>query len=172
PGDSDGPAVRGGGSPVRSSPSPFLCSPTSCAHPRDALPPDRCCTARVGCVLHLHRRVTLDTLFEPLDRPPDLCHPALVPGGPSDELRPVTVLFADVVGSTGLGERLGPDEVKSLIGECVSRMSRTVEEFGGTIQAYMGDGICSYFGVPAAHEDDEERAARAALRILQVVAEY
>jgi class 3 adenylate cyclase len=89
-----------------------------------------------------------------------------------DELRPITALFADVVGSTSLGERLGPDEVKALIGECVSRMSRSVEEFGGTIQAYMGDGICAYFGLPAAHEDDEERAARAALRILQVVAEY
>jgi class 3 adenylate cyclase/predicted ATPase len=84
----------------------------------------------------------------------------------------MTALFADVVGSTSLGERLGPDEVKALIGECVSRMSRAVEEFGGTIQAYMGDGICAYFGVPAAHEDDQERAARAALRILQVVGEY
>ncbi len=87
-------------------------------------------------------------------------------------MRPVTALFADIVGSTALGEKLGPDEVKALVGECVSRMSRAVEEFGGTIQAYMGDGICAYFGVPAAHEDDEERAARAALRILQLVAEY
>ncbi len=92
--------------------------------------------------------------------------------GRGDELRPMTALFADVVGSTALGERLGPDEVKALIGECVSRMSRAVEEFGGTVQAYMGDGICAYFGVPAAHEDDQERAARAALRILQLVGEY
>src|ERR671935_53381 len=89
-----------------------------------------------------------------------------------DELRPVTALFADIVGSTGLGERLSPDEVKALIGECVTRMSRTVEEFGGTIQAYMGDGICAYFGVPVAHEDDPERAARAGLRILEVAREY
>jgi class 3 adenylate cyclase/predicted ATPase len=89
-----------------------------------------------------------------------------------DELRPVTALFADVVGSTALGERLAPEEVKALIGECVSRMSRAVEEFGGTVQAYMGDGICAYFGVPVAHEDDPERAARAALRIIHVVGEY
>jgi class 3 adenylate cyclase len=89
-----------------------------------------------------------------------------------DELRPVTALFADVVGSTRLGERLAPDEVKALVGECVSRMSRAVEEFGGRIQAYQGDGICAYFGVPAAHEDDPERAARAGLRILEIVGEY
>jgi class 3 adenylate cyclase len=89
-----------------------------------------------------------------------------------DEMRPITALFADIVGSTGLGERLGPDEVKALIGECVTRMSRAVEDFGGVIQAFMGDGICAYFGVPAAHEDDPERAARAALRIIGVAAVY
>ena len=89
-----------------------------------------------------------------------------------DEMRPITALFADIVGSTGLGERLGPDEVKALVGECVNRMSRAVEDFGGVIQAFMGDGICAYFGVPAAHEDDPERAARAALRIIGVAAAY
>ena len=87
-------------------------------------------------------------------------------------MRPITALFADIVGSTSLGERLAADEVKALVGECVSRMSRAVEEFGGVIQAYQGDGICAYFGVPAAHEDDPERAARAALRIVSVVGEY
>jgi class 3 adenylate cyclase len=89
-----------------------------------------------------------------------------------DELRPVTVLFADVVGSTSLAERLQPEEVKALIGEFVSQMSRAVREYGGLVQAYMGDGICAYFGVPAAREDDPERAARAGLRILEVVREY
>lgn len=89
-----------------------------------------------------------------------------------DELRPVTALFADIVGSTALGERLAPEEVKALVGECVSQMSRAVEEFGGTVQAYMGDGIAAYFGVPQAHEDDPERAARAALRVIEVVGVY
>jgi class 3 adenylate cyclase len=91
---------------------------------------------------------------------------------PADELRPVTALFADVVGSTALGERLAAEEVKTLIGECVSRMSHAVEEYGGFVQAYMGDGICAYFGVPSAHEDDPERAARAGLRIVDVIGEY
>ena len=91
---------------------------------------------------------------------------------PADEVRPVTILFADIVGSTALGERLAPDEVKALVGECVTMMSRAVEEYGGMVQAYAGDGICAYFGVPAAHDDDPERAARTGLRILEVVAEY
>ena len=90
----------------------------------------------------------------------------------SDQLRPITALFADITGSTALGERLPPDELKVLIGECVTRMSRAVEDFGGTIQAYQGDGICAYFGVPVAHEDDPERAAQAALRIVDLMTEY
>ncbi|HEY7452157.1 MAG TPA: adenylate/guanylate cyclase domain-containing protein, partial [Candidatus Limnocylindria bacterium] len=89
-----------------------------------------------------------------------------------DELRPITALFADISGSTGLGERLAPDEVKALIGECVTRMSRAVEEYGGTVQAYQGDGICAYFGVPVAHEDDPERAALAGLRIVELMTAY
>jgi class 3 adenylate cyclase len=89
-----------------------------------------------------------------------------------DERRPVTILFADIVGSTALGERLEPDEAKVLVGECVTMMSRAVDEYGGMVQAFQGDGICAYFGVPAAHEDDPERAARTALRILEVVRGY
>jgi class 3 adenylate cyclase len=44
-----------------------------------------------------------------------------------DEMRPITALFADIVGSTGLGERLGPDEVKALVGECVSRTAMAAQ---------------------------------------------
>ena len=71
-----------------------------------------------------------------------------------------------------LGERLRPDETKSLIGECVTRMSRVVEEFGGTVQAYMGDGICVFFGIPKSQGDETARAARAALRIIDVSHRY
>jgi len=98
-----------------------------------------------------------------------------IPRGPraiEDERRPVTILFADIVGSTALGERLEPDEAKMLVGECVTIMSRAVDEYGGTVQAFQGDGICAYFGVPTAHADDPERAARTALRILEVVRGY
>ena len=100
--------------------------------------------------------------------------PAPAGSGPlqsHDELKPVTALFADVVGSTQLGERLRPDEVISVIGRCVSLMARAVEEYGGVVQAYMGDGICAYFGVPVTNEDDPERAALAALRITESLKE-
>jgi class 3 adenylate cyclase len=89
-----------------------------------------------------------------------------------DELRPVTALFADIVGSTTLGERLTPDAVKLVIGDFVGRMTRAVEQYGGTVQAYMGDGIAAFFGVARAHEDDAERAARAGLAILAEAAAY
>jgi DNA-binding SARP family transcriptional activator len=88
------------------------------------------------------------------------------------ELRPVTALFADVVDSRTLAGRLSPDEVRVLMGGCMTQMSQAVEEYGGTIQAYQGDSICAYFGVPTAHEDDPERAGRAALRIIEVVGNY
>jgi class 3 adenylate cyclase len=97
--------------------------------------------------------------------------PDAAPTG-AEELRPVTALFADVVGSTAIGERLAPEEVKALIGECVSRMAAAVEQFGGVVHAFMGDGIAAFFGVPVAHEDDAERAARAALHIVQEIGHY
>ncbi|MDQ3163100.1 MAG: AAA family ATPase, partial [Actinomycetota bacterium] len=105
-------------------------------------------------------------------RAPEETPPEPLPARTEDELRPVTALFADIVGSTSLGERLASHEVKVVVGECVNRMTRAVERFGGTVQAYMGDGIAAFFGLPHAHEDDPERAARAALVIVDVVTDY
>jgi class 3 adenylate cyclase/murein L,D-transpeptidase YcbB/YkuD len=89
-----------------------------------------------------------------------------------DELRPVSVLFADVVGSTPLAERLEPEDFAALIGGCVDRMCRAVEQFGGVIDAYMGDGIAAFFGFPAATEDDADRAATAALHVVDAIDKY
>jgi class 3 adenylate cyclase/tetratricopeptide (TPR) repeat protein len=95
-------------------------------------------------------------------------------GGPiqDDELRPVVSLFADVVGSTGLGEQLAPAEIKTLVGECVSQMCGAVEAFGGSVRSYMGDGIAGFFGIDATREDDCERAVRAALEIRKLLSGY
>jgi class 3 adenylate cyclase len=89
-----------------------------------------------------------------------------------DELRPVSALFADVVGSTPLAERMEPEDYGALIGGCVDRMCRAVEQFGGVIDAYMGDGIAAYFGFPAATEDDADRAAGAALSVVKAIDAY
>jgi ABC-type oligopeptide transport system substrate-binding subunit/class 3 adenylate cyclase len=89
-----------------------------------------------------------------------------------EERRVVTALAADLVGSTAIGERLDPEETRLIVGEAVSRMVHAVEDFGGTVKDLAGDGILALFGAPTAHEDDAERALRAALRIVDDVGEF
>ncbi len=89
-----------------------------------------------------------------------------------DELRPVSALFADIVGSTAIAERLDPEDFTVLIRGCVDRMCQAVEQFGGAIDAYMGDGIAAFFGFPSANEDDADCAARAALGIVAAIDSY
>ncbi|HEY8630876.1 MAG TPA: AAA family ATPase, partial [Gaiellaceae bacterium] len=89
-----------------------------------------------------------------------------------EERRVVTALAADLVGSTAIAERLDPEETRLVVGEAVARMVHAVEEFGGTVKDLAGDGILALFGAPKAHEDDAERALRAALRIVEDVREF
>ncbi len=89
-----------------------------------------------------------------------------------EERKVITALFADIVGSTSLGEALEPEEVKLVIGEAVARIVFAVEEFGGTVKDLAGDGVLALFGAPIVHEDDAERAVRAALRIVQEIRLY
>ena len=77
----------------------------------------------------------------------------------------VTVLFADVVGSTELGERLDPEAVRALMAGYF-RLARTViERHGGTVEKFVGDAVMAVFGVPLVHEDDALRAVRAAAEL-------
>ncbi|MFN8232374.1 MAG: ABC transporter substrate-binding protein [Actinomycetota bacterium] len=94
------------------------------------------------------------------------------PDATREERRVVTVLVADLVGSTALGERLDPEELRVVVGDAVARMVGAVEAFGGTVKDLAGDGIFALFGAPTAHEDDPERAIRAGLRIVEDVGEY
>ncbi|HUG48459.1 MAG TPA: ABC transporter substrate-binding protein [Candidatus Limnocylindria bacterium] len=89
-----------------------------------------------------------------------------------DERRTVTALFADLVGSTALAERLDPEEVRLIVGEAVARMVRAVEAYGGTVKDLAGDGCLALFGAPVTHEDDAERAVRTALRIVRDIEDY
>lgn len=89
-----------------------------------------------------------------------------------EERRIVTVVFADLVGFTTLAERLDPEQVKRLIDACFERLVDVVVEFGGKVDKILGDGMLVLFGAPVAHEDDPERAVRAALRMQAALAHY
>ena len=89
-----------------------------------------------------------------------------------EERRIVTVLFADLVGFTSLAERMDPEQVKRLIDACFERLVDVVHEFGGKVDKILGDGMLVLFGAPVAHEDDPERAVRAALRMQETLSAY
>jgi class 3 adenylate cyclase/tetratricopeptide (TPR) repeat protein len=74
----------------------------------------------------------------------------------------VTVIFADVVGSTALGERVDPETLRWAMQRWFGRMCEAVERHGGTVENYVGDAVMAVFGIPVAHEDDALRAVRAA----------
>jgi class 3 adenylate cyclase len=89
-----------------------------------------------------------------------------------EERRVITALFADLVGSTPLGEQLDAEEVKLVVGEAISRIVLEVERLGGHVKDLAGDGVLAFFGAPVAFEDDAERAALTALRIVDEMAAY
>jgi class 3 adenylate cyclase len=85
------------------------------------------------------------------------------------ERRQLTVMFCDLVGSTALGARLDPEELREVIGAYHRCVAEAVRRFDGFVAKYMGDGVLVYFGYPQAHEDDAERAARAGLGTVEAV---
>ena len=82
----------------------------------------------------------------------------------------VTVLFADVTGSTALGERLDPESLRYVMGRYAAEMSTVLERHGGTVEKFIGDAVMAVFGVPQLHEDDALRAVRAALEMRERLA--
>ena len=79
------------------------------------------------------------------------------------ERKQVTVLFADMSGFTALSERLDPEEVTDLTNEALQELAEAVYQYEGYIDKFLGDAVMAVFGAPVAHEDDPERALRAAL---------
>ena len=102
---------------------------------------------------------------------------SVAPAPPSPAAPPVvgeerkldTLVFVDLVGSTALAESLDPEDVLSLLELYYTRLRAELERHGGTVEKYIGDAIVTHFGVPVGHEDDPERAVRAALAILDTV---
>ena len=88
------------------------------------------------------------------------------------ERRFVTVLFADVVGSTRMGEQLDPEEVAEIMDGAFAFLNAEVAKYGGTVARLLGDAVLAFFGAPVAHEDDAERAVRAGLNIQAKAKEY
>src|SRR2546421_3937854 len=99
------------------------------------------------------------------------CGQSIVTGGTrGDERRVVTVVFADLVGFTGLSEAMDPEQVKNLVDGCFERLAADITAFGGRVDKIVGDAIVALFGAPVAHEDDAERAVRAALQMQRTLA--
>ena len=86
------------------------------------------------------------------------------------ERRQLTVMFCDLVGSTALSSRLDPEDLRRVIGEYHQTVAAAVSPYDGYVAQLLGDGVLVYFGYPRAHEDDADRAVRAALAALSAVA--
>jgi predicted ATPase/class 3 adenylate cyclase len=88
-----------------------------------------------------------------------------------EERKVVTVFFADLVGFTGRAEQLDPEDVRAMLSPYYARVRSEIERFGGTVEKFIGDAVMAVFGAPVAHEDDPERAVRAALAAREAVQE-
>lgn len=89
---------------------------------------------------------------------------------PLAERRRVTVLFADLVGFSGLAEHLDPEELRSVMSDTFAELRSEVEGRDGVVEKFIGDAVVAIFGAPRAHEDDPERAVETALRMHEIVA--
>lgn len=96
------------------------------------------------------------TVVEPVPAAPELLLPP-------EERRVVTVMFADITGSTPLADRLDPEDMRAILTGYFNLMTEQIRRHGGTVEKYIGDAVMAVFGSPVAHEDDPDRAIRAAL---------
>src|ERR1700726_4869984 len=118
-----------------------------------------------------HRRRLLVAIAKLRDGAPQAVSPAddHLPSPSAGERRQLTVMFCDLVGSTALSEKLDPEELRSLLHAYRTLCGDVIARYDGFVARYVGDGILTYFGWPTAHEEDAERAVRAALEVVQTV---
>jgi len=102
-----------------------------------------------------------------------MCGAALAPAAVAahEERKVVTILFTDLVGSTARAERIDPEDVRATLSAYYAQLRAELERHGGTVEKFIGDAVMAVFGAPIAHEDDPERAVRAALAIRDSVGE-
>ncbi len=96
---------------------------------------------------------------------------AAEPAPAGEERKIVSVLFVDLVGFTASSDRADPEDVRGTLRVYHELLKREIEGFGGTVEKFIGDAVMAVFGAPIAHEDDAERAVRAALRIGEAIHE-
>ena len=97
--------------------------------------------------------------------------PPVARAATSAERRQLTVMFCDLVGSTALSTQLDPEDLREVIAAYHKCAADVVTRFGGYVAKYMGDGVLVYFGYPEAHEADAENAVRAALALVEAIAQ-
>src|SRR5436309_7565041 len=88
-----------------------------------------------------------------------------------EERKVITVLFADLVGFTSRAEKLDPEDVRGFLSPYYARLRHELERHGGTVEKFIGDAVVALFGAPVAHEDDPERAVRAAIALREAIVE-
>src|SRR5918996_5886088 len=84
--------------------------------------------------------------------------------------RTVTVVFVDLAGSTGLGEKLDPEPLRRVMSRYFETVSEALERHGGTVEKFIGDAVMAVFGIPVVHEDDAFRAVRAVVDVRAALA--
>ena len=130
----------------------------------------------LGVAIVGHRRKLLDAIAalradaSAKAPPPDTLSATDITAKDTAERRQVTVMFADLVGSTALSTGMDPEDLREVISAYQKCVAETVGHFGGFVARYLGDGVLVYFGYPHAHEDDAERAVRAGLELITAVA--
>ena len=131
----------------------------------------------LGVTIVGHRRKLLDAIAA-LGAPSKPAAPLAAvssqpqPGSGADaERRPITVMFCDLVGSTGLAAKLDAEDWRNLVNAYLDEASAAVTGFGGHVLKKLGDGVMALFGYPRAQENDAERALRAALAIQHALAD-
>jgi ABC-type oligopeptide transport system substrate-binding subunit/class 3 adenylate cyclase/ribosomal protein L40E/tetratricopeptide (TPR) repeat protein len=152
-----------------------------CAKCGTELPPEATFCLACGVRVHVsstepgEKAVAPDAVAERLQRlvPRELAERLLSARG---EVRPerriVTILFCDVKGSTAMAERLDPEDVMEIMDGAFDVLIEPIVRYEGTVARLMGDAVLAFFGAPMAHEDDPERAIRAALDIIEGAKQY
>jgi len=123
-------------------------------------------------VLLGHRKKLLKAIAALSDEATAAAAPAKTPSAAESaaaERRQLTVMFCDLAGSTELSSRLDPEDLQDVIRAYQESCAKAISQFDGYLAKYMGDGVLAYFGYPQAHENDTERALRAALAVVDAV---